>query len=142
MFINFEVTKTVMSKLDEYQKEFGGDTVVTETDKYEGTEYETIVFALVTTKGLKKEEYHFNSTDEEPALWKQYVAYYRKLGRVGIEIHVCPITGSISVYEVGYGYKNEPVFTKIEELELPSRLNYNNKRLMEYVTAPTQMEDN
>lgn len=97
------------------------DLVVTQSDKYENTEYETTIIGLGSSKGMKAKEYYFNArndknTDEFHVAEKYYnepVSYYEHIGTISggyisYRLHVDPFKRIIRIYEVSYGYSREP----------------------------------
>lgn len=101
------------------------DTVVQQTDKYEGTIYETITIALGTLKGLKKKRYLFNVLDDENCpdnvSGNAPVDYYLDQSEEAVfsyRIEVSPYRRTIKAYEIGWAYKNKPVYTAIKTIDL------------------------
>lgn len=157
MLQDYELFTVVNAKISELvnkaKEEFGVelDMVVSQTDKYENTRDESIVYGLGCSKGLKSEKYYFNAmsdeTSEYHALAELYynepVSYYEHVGTVDkfslssnpimYNIQVDTFRRHIVVYEVGYGAKNEPIYTKVDTVDLkPSKFQ---KKIKEVVGA-------
>lgn len=101
------------------------DVVVQQADKYEGTIYETITIALGTLKGLKKKKYLFNVLEDDNCpdnvSGNAPVDYYLDQSEEAVfsyRIEVSPYSRTIKAYEIGYAYKNEPVYTLIKTIDL------------------------
>ena len=101
------------------------DVVVQQADKYEGTVYETITIALGTLKGLKKKKYLFNVLEDDNCpdnvSGRASVDYYLNQSEEAVfsyRIEVSPYSRTIKAYEIGYAYKNEPVYTLIKTINL------------------------
>ena len=101
------------------------DVVVQQADKYEGTVYETITIALGTLKGLKKKKYLFNVLEDDNCpdnvSGNAPVDYYLDQSEEAVfsyRIEVSPYSRTIKAYEIGYAYKNEPVYTLMKTIDL------------------------
>jgi hypothetical protein len=126
MFLTLEEQTKLNELISKYADEYQANMVVSQTDKYVGTEHETIMYGLISTKGLKKEDYHFNkveATSDTDLTWKEYVRYYEKLERVLVLFIVNSVSGLIQVYEVGYTGSTsnpQPTYHKLEEVKCKS----------------------
>lgn len=99
------------------------DLIITQTDKYENTEYEEIIIGLGSSKGMKSKEYYFNAVQDEKSeyfktadkYYNEPVNYYEHIGNVmrggyiNYRLQVSPFNRTIRVYQVSYGYSNDPV---------------------------------
>ena len=101
------------------------DVVVQQADKYEGTIYETITIALGVLKGLRKDKYLFNVLEDDncpdDVSGRASVDYYLNQAEEAVfayRIEVQPYHRIIKAYEIGYGHKNEPVYTEIRTIDL------------------------
>ena len=129
MFMDYELHTMVNAKIAELVnndlEHLGNvlDIVVTQTDKYENSEYETIVIGLGSSKGMKSKEYYFNAINDENSdefkIAEKYcnepVSYYEHVGNVmrggyiNYRVQVSPFSRTIKVYEVTYSYPNNPI---------------------------------
>ena len=119
-----EVIATVCKDFHE-QYNCGIDMVVMQDDKYRNTEYETITYGLGISSGMKSTSYYFNAiNDENNEIAQKYygepVSYYEHCGEQCMEyrIEVQPMARVITVFEVGFANKYEPVYHKIQEVKL------------------------
>ena len=101
------------------------DVVVQQADKYQGTIYETITIALGTLKGLTTKKYLFNVLEDDNCpdnvSGNAPVDYYLDQSEEAVfsyRIEVSPYSRTIKAYEIGYAYKNEPVYTLIKTIDL------------------------
>lgn len=102
------------------------DMVVTQTSKYKDTEYDELVIGLGCSKGLPTDRYYFNvlngssSIEFEEEWYEEPVTYYERMGKrcMLYRIVVSTMTRHAVVYEIGYGYKDEPIYHKVRELNL------------------------
>jgi hypothetical protein len=99
------------------------DLVVIQADKYENSEYETVVYGIGSSKGMKSKEYYFNAINDENSdefkvaekYYNEPVSYYEHIGNVmrggyiNYRIQVSPFSRVIKVYQVTYSYSNDPV---------------------------------
>ena len=157
MLADYELFTMVNAKIAELvntaQQELGIeiDMIISNTDKYENTRDESIEIALGCSKGLKSERYYFNAINDEKSEYFQLadkyfnepVRYYEEVGTVdrfslgnlpvAFHIQVQTFRRIITIYKVGYGVKNEPIFTKIETIDMkPSKFQ---KKIKEVVGA-------
>ena len=143
MLMDFELHSVVNAKIAQLvstslENGVELDLVVTQTDKYHDTEYETVVIGLGSSKGMKSKEYFFNAIqNEQDNLFKvadkyydEPVNYYERIGSsvgggyISYRLEVQTISRIIKVFEVNYMYSKEqyeinaPVYTLIDTIAL------------------------
>ena len=119
--VNAKITELVNNDKEYLGKEL--DLVVIQSDKYENSEYETVVYGLGSSKGMKSKEYYFNAINDESSdefkvaekYYKEPVSYYEHIGNtlrggyIDDRIQVSPFNRIIKVYKVTYSYSNDPI---------------------------------
>ena len=124
MFMDFETNarlQSIMVNLASTAKEMFDvdvDLILTETDKYENTAYETTRVALGVLKGVKTEQLHQNKCLDNGAIEH----YERNCENILYEIVFNPLQRTFKVYEIGYtgikGRDGNVVRTLIDEVQL------------------------
>lgn len=119
--VNAKIAELVNNDKEDFDNEL--DLVVTQADKYENSEYETVVYGLGSSKGMKSKEYYFNAINDENSdefkiaekYYNEPVSYYEHVGNVmrggyiNYRIQVSPFSRIIKVYKVTYSYSNDPI---------------------------------
>lgn len=153
MLMDYELHTVVNSKIAQLINEAKDnevavdlDMILTQTDKYENTEYETIIIGIGFSKGLKTDQYYFNAINDEnnenfklaDKCFNEPVTYYEHVGNsfyghITYRIKVDTMSRKITVYEVSYAYKYnqglEPHYKVLENIDLkPSKFSKKIKR--------------
>ena len=119
--VNAKIAELVNNDKEDFDNEL--DLVVTQADKYENSEYETVIYGLGSSKGMKSKEYYFNAINDENSdefkiaekYYNEPVSYYEHVGNVmrggyiNYRIQVSPFSRIIKVYKVTYSYSNDPI---------------------------------
>lgn len=146
MLMDFELYQAVNNKINDIVKTYyklykiNIDMIISQTDKYENSEYESITYALGTSNKLNTEKYYFNALNNENSkyhelaqkFYNEPVWYYENLGTVDkynsksnsvvYHIEVETFRKRIKIYQVNYNYNNAPRYTTIEIINLkPSK---------------------
>ena len=131
MLMDIELYTKVNETIAELQKEFHEmtnralDMVVMQDDKYRNTEYETIVYGLGCSAGMKSKNYYFNAVNEDDnALAERYynepVSFYEHNGEhcMQYRIMVDTMSRNITVFKINYVYAIQPDYIKVQEFHL------------------------
>ena len=142
MLMDFELYQAVNNKINDIVKTYSElykiniDMVISQTNKYENSEYESITYALGTSNKLNTEKYYFNALNNENSkyhelaqkFYNEPVWYYENLGTVDkynsksnpvvYHIEVETFRKRIKIYQVNYNYSNAPRYTTIEIINL------------------------
>lgn len=143
MLMDFELHQVVTNKINDIVKTYSKlykinlDMIVSQTDKYENSEYESITYALGTSNRLDTEKYYFNALNNENSkyhelaqkFYNEPVWYYENLGTVDkyssksnpimYHIEVETLRRRIKIYQVTY-HNNKPRYTTLDVIDLKS----------------------